>query len=135
VKNFLIIVALFMVGCSSTKCRNTKHVEEISAKLKDGQQLKNTFQVNDGKSINQKERIFVYKYDGALQCGLGHGIKAYIMEKELKDVAVFSRENKPDGLMHVQACGQPTGRANVYEILRSDLAKAKKIGFMLWRFN
>ncbi len=135
-KVFFIILVLFLVGCSTTKCRNSKHREEISAKTKQGDNLKKTFQVDDEKKqISSDERVFIYKYDGALQCGLGHGIKAQIMEKQLKRIPVFSRENKPDGLMHVQACGQPTGRANVYEIKKSDLKQAKSYGFLLWRFN
>lgn len=73
--------------------------------------------------------ILVYKPDGSLQCGMGKSITAEDMEKELSGIAVSFREKRSDGLMHIQACGQPTGMVNVYEIPERSLSAAEKRGF------
>ena len=78
------------------------------------------------------ERVSVFKYDGSLQCGLGKAIPVEDMRKELNGLQVYSSWNKPDGLMHIQACGTHTGRANVYEVNRRDLATAIQAGFKEW---
>ncbi|MBC7754600.1 MAG: hypothetical protein H7Z71_10210 [Moraxellaceae bacterium] len=54
------------------------------------------------------------------------------MQKELKEIAVFSSMNQNDGMMRIQVCGSATGNYNVYEILESDLEKAQTYGFKLW---
>lgn len=76
--------------------------------------------------------VKVFKYDGSLQCGMGKAISLSDMQKELTGLAVYSAENKPDGLMHIQACGTPTGRANVFEIEKSQMDLAKKKSFREW---
>ena len=131
----LLILILFTIGCSTTKCKTVKHQKEIDATHVNADKLKKTFNVDQKKNNGKEEHVFIYKYDGALQCGLGHAVKVQVMEQELTGITVYSRENKPDGLMHVQACGQPTGRANVYEVSKSNADKAKSRGFLLWRFN
>ncbi len=81
------------------------------------------------------KKVFVYKYDGSLQCGMGTAIPVESMQKELLSIQVFSASKKPDGLMHIQSCGSPTGMANVFEILETDLPEAEKYGFKKWEFN
>ena len=81
------------------------------------------------------ERVRVYKPDGSLQCGQGKAIPVGEMKNELKDISVFASENKADGLMHMQMCGAPTGKHNVYEINRADLEKAKSRGFKEWTWD
>ena len=73
--------------------------------------------------------VFVFKADGSLQCGMGKPISAEEMEKELKGIKVLSRDKRPDGMMHIQVCGSPTGIINVYEIPASQLAEAQSRGF------
>lgn len=85
-------------------------------------------------SVSSQERVRVFKYDGSLQCGMGKAVPMAEMAKELAGITIYSQENKPDGLMHIQACGTPTGRANVYEIDKSALEQAKKKGFKEWTF-
>ena len=85
-------------------------------------------------NIHEPERTFVYKYDGSQQCGLKKGIPVAEMAKSLKSIKVFSQENRSDGLMHIQVCGAPTGRANVYEIYTKDLIKAESFGFKKWTY-
>lgn len=81
------------------------------------------------------QRVFVYKADGSLQCGQGKKISLDDMKKDLKDIKVYSSENKSDGMMRIQVCGAPTGMANVYEIDQKDLAAALKLGFKKWMNN
>ena len=54
------------------------------------------------------------------------------MRKQLGDIEVFSAENKHDGMMRIQVCGQPTGQNNVYEIDVKNLEAALKLGFKKW---
>jgi hypothetical protein len=81
-----------------------------------------------------EKRVFVYKYDGSKQCGAAAGVSPEVMAKELQGIKVFSKENKMDGLMHIQVCGAATGKANVFEIKAEDLAKAQAKGFQEWKF-
>lgn len=73
--------------------------------------------------------VFVFKADGSLQCGMGKAIAIEEMEKELKGIKVLSRDKRPDGMMHIQVCGSPTGIINVYEIPAANLADAEARGF------
>ncbi len=77
-------------------------------------------------------RVYVYKADGSLQCGMGKKIDLKDMAKDLGGISVFSSENRHDGMMRIQVCGQPTGFCNVYEINQSDLDKAIGLGFKKW---
>ena len=73
--------------------------------------------------------VLVSKPDGSLQCGMGKAISPEDMEKQLAGIKVISREKRPDGLMHVQVCGSPTGMLNVYEIPATSLKDAEAKGF------
>lgn len=83
----------------------------------------------------QGETVTVYKYDGSLQCGQGKAVPVADMERELSGIPVQSREKKPDGLMHIQVCGQPTGMVNAYVIPFTKLIEAEKRGFRRWNFE
>ena len=78
------------------------------------------------------KKIKVAKEDGTLQCSRGKLIALADMQKDLKEITVFSSSNQNDGMMRIQVCGSPTGNYNVYEILEADLEKAKSFGFKLW---
>jgi hypothetical protein len=88
-------------------------------------------------SANSQTRTKVFKYDGSLQCGKGKAVPVAEMQKELTaaHIQVYSSANKPDGLMHIQVCGSATGRANVYEIDKTSLEAAKKLGYKEWTFE
>lgn len=73
--------------------------------------------------------VFVYKEDGSLQCGKGKAVSVTEMQKELGSIVVLNAENRPDGLMHAQVCGAPTGRINVYKIPAQNKEQALKLGF------
>jgi len=83
----------------------------------------------------QAERVFVYKYDGSLQCNAGKPIRVEAMAKELAGIQIFSSQKKKDGLMHIQVCGSITGMANVYEIPTLSLKSAEAKGFKVWSFD
>lgn len=84
------------------------------------------------ESSSKLDRVKVHKADGSLQCGQGKAIPVAEMQKQLKDIKVFSAVNKNDGMMRIQVCGSPTGNSNVYEIDRKDLDAALKAGFKEW---
>jgi len=73
--------------------------------------------------------VFVYKPDGSLQCGMAKGLSLEEMEKQLKGIPVLSRDKRPDGKMHIQVCGSPTGMINVFEINETSLKEAEARGF------
>ena len=84
--------------------------------------------VFDGPSIE------VAKYDGSLQCEMGRPVSLDEMEKELRaaNIAVQAKAKKADGIRHPQMCGASTGTMNVYRINRSELEKARVLGFVLY---
>ena len=77
----------------------------------------------------QEARVFVFKYDGSLQCEKESRIPIEVMQRQLDNIKIFSSESKNDGLFRSQVCGSPTGQMNVYEILETDFKTAKKLGF------
>lgn len=83
----------------------------------------------------EKDRVFVYKYDGSLQCQKGKAISVDVMAKELKGISILSSVKKSDGMMHIQVCGTITGMANVYEIRTKSLKQAESRGFKKWNFE
>lgn len=128
---FLLLGAFTVMACSTGNCR----LNEEAEKRKKEEQAGGAVKVPETKMESRvTDHIRVYKYDGSLQCAQG-GQPVAEMQKELKGVQVFSAENKPDGLMHMQMCKSPTGKANVYEIDRRDLEAVKKLGFKLWTFD
>ena len=124
-KKTLWILAFIVTACGSGPC----HEKKVLTKAQTSEQE---------AAMNQthpNDKIRIYKADGSLQCGMGKAIPLDEMKKELAGITVFSAENKADGLMHMQLCGSATGRCNVYEIDRSDLEKAKKMGFKEWTWD
>lgn len=117
---FFVIFFAGLVGCTTGNCRSQKGP--------------NT-DINPSREVLVTEKIKVFKYDGSLQCETGKATALSEMQKELKGIEVFGSENKSDGLMRIQVCGSPTGRANVYEINKKDLQIAIDKGFKVWTYN
>ena len=111
-----------LVACASGNCRSQVQKDPKEAQMK-------------ANPTSPSERVSVYKYDGSLQCGQGKAIDLAKMATELKGITIYSQTSKNDGLMHIQQCGTPTGKANVYEIDRKDLALAQKAGFKEWTWE
>jgi hypothetical protein len=126
-KKILLLSLLGLVACANKNCREVRLEEEKSNPA-------TAKKIAVDQSPGPQSRVKVYKYDGSKQCGMGSAAPLEQMQKELGGMKVYSAENKMDGLMHIQACGTPTGQANVYEIDRKDLAQAKKLGFKEWVF-
>lgn len=108
---------VFTISCTSGHCRRTPQ--------------------GQSESMSPAEHVFVYKDDGSLQCQQKRGVALEIMAKELteKNIIVYSSENRPDGKMHIQLCGSPTGMINVYEISDKQLDEALRLGFKKFEQN
>ena len=120
-KNLLLLIltaaGLSLVACSHANCGAQKTTNKSGAVM---------------DKTSSSDHVKVYKADGSLQCGQGKKISISDMQGDLKDIKVYSAENKNDGMMRIQLCGTPTGNANVYEIDRKDLEAALKLGFKEW---
>ena len=122
---FLALAAV-LVGCANGNCRSQRPPVTDEKTL--------ATYAAQGTDVAQS-RIKVFKYDGSLQCGQGKATSLVEMQKQLGTIVVFGAENKADGLMHIQACGTPTGKANVYQIEKTQLEAASKLGFREWTFD
>lgn len=125
----LILGVFIIVSCQTGHCRKTEN-QLPPVETPEQMGLK-----NKGEQVKEEERVFVYKYDGSLQCGQGRKIPLKEMAGQLEGIKIFSMKNKPDGLMHIQVCGSPSGFANVYEVGKSSLPIIKEKGFKLWEFG
>ena len=119
-----------LVACQSGQCRK---VEKSLPPIETPEQV--AARLSGKKETKEMKNIFVYKYDGSLQCGQGRKIPLKEMASQLEGIKIYSKVNKPDGLMHIQVCGSPTGYANVFEISPNDLEKAQENGFKVWEFE
>ena len=126
-----------IVGCASGgNCRQQAEANQKKEQASGMDSSKKSSQegttVSPSANVSTVDRVRVFKYDGSLQCGMGKAITPETMKSEFKDIVVHSAESKMDGLMHMQACGTITGQANVFQINKSQLAEAKKLGFKEW---
>lgn len=121
---------LFLLGaCTHGNCKTQKADKSIGTSVtKAGEDM-------PVAPSSKVERVKVYKEDGSRQCGQGKAVSVAEMQKQLKNIKVYSMENKNDGLIRIQVCGAPTGNSNVYEIDRKYLEAALKAGFKEWTFE
>jgi len=124
-----LILSLVLLNC--TTGGNCRQQAAAQAKAAGTLPTADTVSLSNDAS-GPLDRVKVFKYDGSLQCGSGRAIPVEEMQLQLKAVKVFSAANKMDGLMHMQLCGSPTGKANVYEIDRHQLPEVIKLGFKEW---
>lgn len=123
IKIGVALFCLFLVACQSGQCRKSqKNIPKVQLPT-----------AGNGKATSSR-KVKIFRYDGSLQCGQGNAIELKEMAKELKDIEILSMYKKPDGLMHIQVCGSPTGIANVYVISEADLGRATALGFKKWTF-
>ncbi|MBX3022313.1 MAG: hypothetical protein KF799_11625 [Bdellovibrionales bacterium] len=127
VKSLSFFMLVGLLGCAQGHCRHPA-TPPAEAKPLEATDVTQTPAVAG-------DRVFVYKYDGSLQCKMGKPVAVEVMAKELQGITIFSSVKKPDGLMHIQVCGSATGIANVYEIPSKDLKKAESKGFKKWSFE
>lgn len=133
------VLSAVLLGCATGKCVNANSANAASATAPAAATTApantSTSGGNAMKPESKLDRVKVYKPDGSLQCGQGKAIPVAEMQKELKDIKVFSSFNKNDGMMRIQVCGSPTGNSNVYEIERKNLEAAVKLGFKEWTYD
>ena len=125
-KNKLLILGLcfgLLSSCQNKPCK----IEERSA-----DSVQATAETQKALKGTTMSRTKIFKPDGSLQCNQGQKITLDEMAQQLKDIKVYSSENKHDGLMRAQMCGRPTGYNNVYEIDLENLDIALKLGFNKW---
>lgn len=131
-KALLLLPFIFTLGaCTHGNCRSQKKDVNPGAGPAATAAVGTEVKVDSAKT----DRVKVYKADGSLQCGQGKAIPVADMQKELKNIKVYSAANKNDGMMRIQVCGSPTGQNNVYEIDRKDLEAAVKLGFKEWTMD
>jgi len=77
------------------------------------------------------QRIEVFKPDGSVQCEPDTGTPPETMRAELETagITVYDARSASDGMMHIQVCGSPTGRINVFTIDGTALDEAQALGF------
>ena len=125
---FALLFFLFLsIACTQGHCRRKSEAPGAATPVEAGDATTAQTKTNG--------RVFVYKYDGSLQCGMGKAIALDVMAKELNGIPVLSSVKKPDGLMHIQVCGSTTGMANVYEIATKHQKAAEAKGFKKWSFE
>lgn len=137
------LAVIILSACTTGPCRQVKNPElanQQSAAAAQAAAGSGTAQTSTASAkgtnsavtpptLTKQATLFVYKPDGSLQCGQGKAISPQEMEKQLDGIKVFSRENRSDGLMHIQVCGSPTGMINIFEISATSLKDAEKRGF------
>ena len=131
IKNLVFVMtALFgLAACAPGHCRRQ------SDKPAEAKPLEGAPDAAAAAKPSAEDRVFVYKYDGSMQCGMGKPVALESMAKELKEIPIVSSAKKPDGLMHIQVCGSPSGTANVYEIPAKFQKQAEAKGFKKWSFE
>lgn len=85
--------------------------------------------------MSEADKVWIFKYDGSKQCGMGKAISLEDMKKDLEGITIYASEKKSDGMMRTQVCGSPTGQTNRYQINKDQLELAQKKGFKLWIFE
>ena len=127
IRALYILLALAMVSCAQGHCRRQIDAPAAAQPLTGGP--------DSNSKPSEQDHVFVYKYDGSLQCGMGKAVPVETMAKELTGIPVVSSLKKNDGLMHIQVCGSISGKANVYEIPANFQKQAESKGFKKWTFE
>ena len=81
-----------------------------------------------------KQTVTIYMADGSLQCDSqseNNSLDRMQAELVANDIQVYNAYRSNDGLMHIQMCGSPTGKTNVFDINEHDVNKAQDLGFEL----
>ncbi len=101
--------------------------------------LKTTTQFMKKKALGPdkmtaQKYVKMYRPDGSLQCEKGSGMSLDDAKKEWAnlDLEVLDAQVRPDGLMHIQQCGRPTGNVFVIRIALEHQEKALNLGWKVW---
>lgn len=138
-RRLMPLAILPFLACTSGPCRQLKHPELAATQAtKTPESEGDAAATGAGVAAGSNElkivdgRVFVSRPDGSLQCGMAKGRTTEEMEKDLGGIKVYSRAKRPDGKMHIQVCGSPTGILNVYEIPVSSQKDAERRGFKVF---
>ncbi len=133
-----------MVSCTHGHCRKaveSKHDGHTTDILNDSGVPKPPLATSEGntglgnaKPSGANRRVWVYKYDGSLQCNMGQALSLNAMAQQLAGIKVYSQMKKNDGKARGAVCDSPTGIANLYEIDVEALSKAEAKEFKEWKF-
>jgi hypothetical protein len=80
------------------------------------------------------QKVGVYHSLNARQCEQG-GLSLAELKQSLSAAGVQTADVgkvTDDGRMRVTVCGAPDGKVGVFQIDKSDLARARQVGFELW---
>lgn len=125
-KPLIIISSLFLVCCGGSDGESMGSATSLSPVVAEDKA---------SSTPGEDNKIWVYKYDGGLQCGMGNAVSVQEMKKELDGMTIYREEKRSDGLMRTAVCGSPSGQANRYEVHENDLDRAKQKGFEVWTFD
>ena len=81
-----LCLCFFISSCAVKSCK----IEDRTDKVMTGNEKTSS----DSKDLIQ--RVYVYKADGSLQCGMGQKIDPNEMKKDLGSIEAYSAENKHD---------------------------------------
>lgn len=121
-KKIILTAALALSACKAGPCpQQARTGEKPPARVESA----------TSSASSDQTKIRVFKADGSKQCQKSKTTDLKVAEAELKKagVTILSSAKQPDGMMHPQVCGAPTGMANTFEIAPADFDKAKKAGF------
>lgn len=86
-------------------------------------------------SAERTDSVWISRPDGSLQCDEKPGtapidpVTAARAVLEKSGVKILEGQKRNDGAMRAQVCGIATGNETTFLIPRSDLSKAKSLGF------
>lgn len=116
---------------------SSKAASPMTPNLKEA--LKTTSQFMKKKALGPdkmtaQKYVKMYRPDGSLQCEKGSGMSLDDAKKEWAnlDLEVLEAQVRPDGLMHIQQCGKPTGNVFVIRIALENQEKALNLGWKVW---
>jgi hypothetical protein len=77
------------------------------------------------------DKIWVAALDQSIACENNKAISLFEAEKDLKKmgIKIFAKRKIIDDTIKIQMCGIPKGNQNAFLILKSDLEKAKALGY------
>ena len=77
------------------------------------------------------ESVWIKRTDGGVSCEQDKAQSVEKGKEELTRAGIQVQDSRKasDGKMHAQMCGAPTGSENRYLVNRSELEKAKALGF------
>ncbi len=127
----IILFAVSAQACANSHCRYVREAD-AAKKTDAGPPVASPEAPVANIKTSSADRVRIYKFDGSLQCGLGHSQSLSQSQKTLASIRVYQSWKRHDGMMRVQLCGSPTGQANVFEIDRKDLPAAIQLGFKEW---